>query len=247
MLPLALFRSRTFTLANVLTLLLYAALGVILFLVPLNLIQVQHYTATAAGAALLPFPLIVFTLSRWSGGLVARIGSRLPLSAGPALAALGVGLYARPGIGGSYWLTFFPAVVVLGFGMAVTVAPLTTTVMSAVDNRHAGVASGVNNAVARVAGLLAVALFGVLLARTFDVRVRPRLEVLGLTREAMTDVARELPKMAGADVQDVAMEPRQRAAVRQAIDDAFVSAYRVVMIGAAALALAAAAFGGAIR
>jgi hypothetical protein len=138
-------------------------------------------------------------------------------------------------------------VVVLGFGMAVTVAPLTTTVMRAVDSRHAGVASGVNNAIARVAGLLAVALFGVLLARTFDVRVKPRLEGLGLTREAMTDVARELPKMAGADLQDVAMEPRQRAAVRQAIDDAFVSAYRVVMIGAAALALAAAAFGGAIR
>jgi EmrB/QacA subfamily drug resistance transporter len=247
MLPLALFRSRTFTLANFLTLLLYAALAVILFLVPLNLIQVQHYTATAAGAALLPFPLIMFTLSRWSGGLVARIGSRLPLTVGPALAALGVGLYARPGIGGSYWLTFFPAVVVLGFGMAVTVAPLTTTVMSAVDSRHAGVASGVNNAVARVAGLLAVALFGVLLARTFDVRVRPRLEGLGLTRESMADVARELPKMAGADVQTMAIGPRQRAAVRQAIDDSFVSAFRMVMIGAAALALAAAAFGGAIR
>jgi hypothetical protein len=156
-------------------------------------------------------------------------------------------MYARPGIGGSYWLTFFPAVVVLGFGMAVTVAPLTTTVMSAVDNRHAGVASGVNNAVARIASLLAIALFGVLLARTFDMRVRPRLEGLGLTGAAMTDVARELPKMAGADLQTVAIEPRQRADVRLAIDDTFVSAYRVVMIGAAALALAAAAFGGAIR
>jgi EmrB/QacA subfamily drug resistance transporter len=247
MLPLGLFRSRTFALANLLTLLLYAALGVILFLVPLNLIQVQHYTATAAGAALLPFPVIMFTLSRWSGGLVARIGSRLPLAAGPALAALGLALYARPAVGGSYWLTFFPAVVVLGFGMAVTVAPLTTTAMSAVDNRHAGVASGVNNAVARVASLLAIALFGVLFARTFDTHVRPRLEGLGLTRAAMTDVARELPKMAGADVQAVVMEPRQRAAVRQAIDDAFVSAFRVVTIGAAALALAAAAVGGAIR
>jgi EmrB/QacA subfamily drug resistance transporter len=247
MLPLGLFRSRTFALANLLTLLLYAALGVILFLVPLNLIQVQHYTATAAGAALLPFPVIMFTLSRWSGGLVARIGSRLPLAVGPALAALGLALYARPAVGGSYWLTFFPAVVVLGFGMAVTVAPLTTTAMSAVDNRHAGVASGVNNAVARVASLLAIALFGVLFARTFDTHVRPRLEGLGLTGAAMTDVARELPKMAGADVQAVAMEPWQRAAVRQAIDDAFVSAFRVITIGAAALALAAAAFGGAIR
>jgi hypothetical protein len=119
--------------------------------------------------------------------------------------------------------------------------------MSAVDNQHAGVASGVNNAVARIASLLAIALFGVLFARTFDTRVRPRLEGLGLTRAAMTDVERELPKMAGADVQAVAIEPRQRAAVREAIDDAFVSAFRVVMIGAVALALAAAAFGGAIR
>ena len=247
MLPLALFGSRMFTLANLLTLLLYAALGVVLFLVPLNLIQVQHYAATAAGAALLPFPLIMFTLSRWSGGLVARIGSRLPLTVGPVIAALGLGLYARPGIGGSYWATFFPAVVVLAFGMAVTVAPLTTTVMGAVDDRHAGVASGVNNAVARVASLLAIAVFGVVLARTFDAQVQPRLERLGLTSAASTDVARELPKMAGADVQAVAMEPRQRAAVRQAIDDAFVFAFRMVMIGVATLALAAAAFGAAIR
>ena len=248
MLPLALFRSRPFALANVLTLLLYAALGVILFLVPLNLIQVQHYTATAAGAALLPLPVIMFALSRWSGSLVARIGSRLPLTIGPATAAVGFALYARPGIGGTYWTTFFPAVVVLAFGMAVTVAPLTTTVMGAVDPRHAGVASGINNAVARVAGLLAIAVFGVLFARTFEVHVRPRLDHLTLSPPAREDVDRELPKMAGADIMRVpSIPPPERPVVRAIIDQGFVVAFRLVMIGAAGLALAAASFGNAIR
>jgi EmrB/QacA subfamily drug resistance transporter len=248
MVPLALFRSRTFTLTNALTLLLYGALSMVMFLVPLNLIQVQHYTATAAGAALLPFPLIMFALSRWSGGLVARTGSRLPLTVGPAIAALGLALYARPGIGGSYWMTFFPAVVVLGFGMAVTVAPLTTTVMGAVDPRHAGVASGVNNAVARIAGLVAIAVFGVMLARIFEAQVRPRLEALALPRSAGSDLDRELPKMAGADVSQLSsVPPAQRMLVRTIIDEGFVFAFRLVMIGTAALALAAAAAGRAIH
>ena len=126
----------------------------------------------------------MFALSRWSGGLVARVGSRLPLTIGPAIAALGIALYARPGIGGSYWTTFFPAVVVLGFGMAMTVAPLTTTVMAAVDARHAGVASGMNNAVARVAGLIAIAVSVVVLARTFDARVRRELDHLRWPRRS---------------------------------------------------------------
>jgi len=248
MLPLALFRSRPFSFANVLTLLLYAALSVAFFLAPLNLIQVQHYTATAAGAALLPFPLIMFALSRWSGGLVARVGSRLPLTVGPGIAALGLALYTRPGIGGTYWTTFFPAVVVLGFGMAVTVAPLTTTVMSAVDPRHAGAASGVNNAVARVAGLLAIAVFGVVLARTFDERVRPRLDHLTLSSHARAEIDRQLRKIAGADVTQVSsIPPPERRVVRATIDEEFVFAFRLVMFGAAGLALAAAGFGTTIR
>ena len=180
MLPLHLFRSRTFTLTNVLTLLLYGALGVVLFLLPLELIQVQHYTALEAGAALVPLAIIMFGLSRWAGGLIVRVGARLPLTVGPVIAAVGIGLLARAGMADSYWSTIFPAVCLLGFGMTITVAPLTTAVMGAVETAHSGVASGINNTVARVAGLLTIAIFGVVLARAFDAQVQPRLEHLAL-------------------------------------------------------------------
>jgi EmrB/QacA subfamily drug resistance transporter len=247
MLPLDLFRSRSFTLANGLTLLLYGALGVVMFLLPLYLIQVQQYSATEAGAALVPFAIIMFALSRWAGGLVARVDPKIPLTAGPIIAAVGVALFARSGMSGSYWSTVFPAVCLLGLGMAVTVAPLTTTVMGAVDSHHAGVASGINNTVARVAGLLTIAVFGVLLANRFDTSVRPRLERLALPPAIATQVVAELPKMAGAELKNVSTEPAQRAAIRRAIEEAFVEGFRVVMLGSAILALAAAGFGAGIR
>jgi MFS family permease len=125
------------------------------------LINVHHYSPTEAGAALLPFIFIMVAASRWSGGLVARIGPRTPLILGSILAGMGFLAYALPGTDGSYWTTFFPAATVLGFGGALFVAPLTTTVMDSVGVEHSGVASGINNAVARTAGLLGVAVLGV--------------------------------------------------------------------------------------
>jgi hypothetical protein len=246
MLPLNLFRSRTFTLANLLTLLLYGALTAVFWLVPLNLIQVQHYSATAAGAALLPLPLLLFLLSPWAGGFVNRVGSRLPLTIGPIVAAVGLALFTRTGSGGTYWTTFFPAVSILGLGMALVVAPLTTTAMGAVEAQHAGVASGVNNAIARVAGLIAIAVFGILLTRSFDRTVHAALDGLELTPAGRASINRELPKLAGAEI-GAALEPDQRAAARRAIDDSFVSSFGVIMTVAAGVALAAAAAGALIR
>jgi EmrB/QacA subfamily drug resistance transporter len=156
-----LFASRDFSAANIYTFFLYGALGGSLYFVPFVLINIHQYTPTAAGAALLPFVIIMVAASRWSGGLVARIGARTPLLLGGIVAGLGFVAYALPGTGGSYWTTFFPAAVILGCGGALFVAPLTTTVMNSVPVEHAGVASGVNNAVARTAGLVGIAVLGV--------------------------------------------------------------------------------------
>jgi EmrB/QacA subfamily drug resistance transporter len=156
-----LFASRDFSAANIYTFFLYTAIGGSLYFVPFVLINVHHYSPTEAGAALLPFIFIMVVASRWSGGLVARIGERKPLILGGIIAGFGFLAYALPGNDGSYWTTFFPAAMILGCGGALFVAPLTTTVMNSVPVEHSGVASGVNNAVARTAGLIGVAVLGV--------------------------------------------------------------------------------------
>lgn len=240
MLPLSLFRSRTFTGANLLTFLLYGALGGTLFFLPLNLIQVQRYSPTAAGAALLPLILIIFLLSRWSGALVQRHGAKIPLIIGPLLAAAGFALFVLPGVGGAYWTTFFPAIVVLGIGMAVSVAPLTTTVMNSVGREWVGVASGVNNAVSRTAGLLAIAVLGIVIAHVFDRSLDSRLAKLDASPSVKQSLDAQRGRLAGVELPESIPAPT-RELMTNAIKRSFVDGFRAVMLTGAALALGSAA------
>ena len=241
MLPFSLFRSRTFTGANLLTLLLYAALGGALFFLPFNLIRVQGYSPTAAGAANLPFVLIMFTLSRWSGGLVARYGAKIPLVIGPLIAAAGFVLFSLPGIGGSYWTTFFPAVVVLGIGMAVAVAPLTTAVMGSVDPQRTGIASGINNAVARTAGLLAIAVLGIVALATFAASLDSNLNALALPPGVRAALVAQQNKLLGITIPS-GLSSATHVMIQNTISESFVTSFRVIMLIGAALALASALF-----
>jgi MFS family permease len=232
MLPLELFRSKTFRGANLVTLLLYAAISSVMFFLPLELIQVQHYSPTEAGAATLPTILLIFLLSRWSGGLIVRYGAKLPLMVGPMIAAVGFALFTRAGGVGSYWSGVFPAVVVMGIGMAVSVAPLTTAVMSSVDQGRTGVASGVNNAVSRVGGLLAIAVMGFVFSVVFDRQLDRGLDALSITGAERQQVDAQRAKRAAAQTDD--------ARVRRLLDDSFVASYDVVLWLAAGLAVASA-------
>lgn len=239
MVPLALFRSRAFLGANILTLFLYATIGIFFFLFPMDLIQVQGYSATATGSTLLPMILLMFLLSRWSGGLVKRYGGRVPLIIGPFIVAAGFILFAVARTEGSYWKTYFPASLVFGFGLAVTVAPLTTVVMNSVDQRRVGTASGINNAVARVAGVLAIAVLGIVMMRNFDAHLDRHLAALSLPPNIAHDIRSKevdlaaLKPPAGLDADTV-------SAIQAAISESFAFGFRVVLLCCAGLSIGSA-------
>lgn len=231
--PLDLFSNRSFAGANLLTFFLYGALSSVLYYVPLNLIQVQGYSPTAAGAAMLPLVTVMFLLARWAGSLIERTGPRVPLIAGPLLASLGYALLAQTGLSGSYWSACFPAMVVLGLGMTISVAPLTTVVMSSVDRKRTGAASGVNNAVSQTAGLLALAITAPLFFYVFSSSLNR-----GLVRDSVgTEAIREVWPQRGRLAAIQTVDPRARTA----IDDAFVSGFRRIAFIASVSAVVAAA------
>ncbi|HEY6764249.1 MAG TPA: MFS transporter [Candidatus Sulfotelmatobacter sp.] len=241
MVPISIFKSRAFLGANLLTLFLYAAIGIFFFLFPLTLMQVYSYSATAAGAATLPMILLLFLLSRWSGGLVSRYGGKIPLTLGPLLIAAGFVLFAALVGTGSYWRTFFPASLILGLGMAITVAPLTTVVMGSVDQNHAGSASGINNAVSRLAGVLAIAIFGILMVNTFSSHLERRLARLSLPIGVVQEIQSRKTQLAGIEMPKN-LNTNAVPPLQSAISESFLAGFRLVLMCCAGLAVGSSIF-----
>lgn len=240
MMPLWLFRSKTFTGANLLTLFLYTALSGVLFFLPFNLIRVQGYGPTAAGSALVPFVLIMFLFSRGASTLVDKFGSKLPLIVGPVLTGIGFSMFAIPGAdSGNYWTAFFPAITVMSFGMTISVAPLTTTVMGAVEESHAGTASGVNNAVSRTAGLLAVAIFGFVMFVGFTRALEATIDSADFPAEARAVIQQQEGRLLDIDTSGVADE-NTRQQIDSAVKKSFIAGFRWLAYLSAGLAFAAA-------
>jgi EmrB/QacA subfamily drug resistance transporter len=236
MVPLALFRSAAFRGANLLTFCLYAALSIFFFVFPMSLIQIHGFSSTQAATAALPMILLMSSLSRWSGGLVDRYGARIPLVAGPLIAAAGFAVFASASVGGSYWKTFFPSFLILGLGMAITVAPLTTVVMSSVDQDHAGTASGINNAVSRVAGVLAIAVFGVILVTSFSSHLKQSLARIPLPPDKLQQIQASETRLAALTIPND-LDSSTVKALHSAIAYAFLAGLRLVTLICAGLAV----------
>lgn len=228
--PLGLFRSPVFSGVNLATLLLYGGLSGLFYFFPFDLIQAHGYSATRAGLAMLPFVIPLSAISRISARILTRTGPRLLLAGGTAVVVAGFALFAvlpRE----SYWSGVFPPVVLVGIGMGFVVAPLTTTVMNAVPQQHVGLASGINNAVSRIGGLLAIAAAGAVLWIAFNTALAPRLDAIHATSQQRAQVERQRTRLAGGTYND----PRVRAAITGAYD----SAFNDVALLCAALAAAA--------
>jgi MFS family permease len=240
MVPMSLFRSRDFSGANLVTLLFYMALTGSLYLLPFLMMQVHGYSAFVAGSVFLPFVAMAFLLGRLSGRICARFGARLPLVVASLAVSAGLLLLALPGAEhGSYWTSFFPGMVVQGFGMALVITPLTTAALSSVERERSGLASGVNNAVTRMAGLLAVAVLGMILYAVFSTNLDARLERVDLSADIRAELERAKADLGAADAPE-GVGAGTEGRIERAIDESFVAGFRAVMLVSAAFALASA-------
>lgn len=229
--PLSFFKSRVFSAVNMSTFLLYGALSIVFYFLPFNLIQVQGFSATQAGAANLPFIFIIFLFSRWSGGLYDKVGARLPIAVGSIISGLGfLALGFMPGLDASYWKDFLPGLILFGLGMSLCIAPLTTAVLGAVPDKFSGLASGVNNAVTRLAGLVGIAIMTAMIVMWFH----HYLEMALVNMPMNVGLKEELLSRS----QDLAGLQGHSKEVDGIIRVAYLESFKSVMISSALLALA---------
>ncbi len=244
MMPLSLFRSPIFSGANLLTLFLYAGLQGSLFFFSLNLIQAQGYPESIAGFATLPFAILLIVMSRQSGAIADRIGPRIPLTVGSIIVGVGFAALALPGLTdgpSSYWWTYFPGMMLIGFGMGIVVAPLTTAVMGSVPQHQSGTASGINNAASRTAGVLAIAIIGAVVLIQFNTTLDNRISTLGLSEANTQALMAQASELGNVQVPEGVAEA-DAPAVQRAIALAFVDVFRTASWIGAVLAWASAVF-----
>lgn len=242
MLPLSLFKSRLFSGANLLTFLLYGALGAVGYFVPQNLLLIQGFSPLEAGAALLPLTVLLGLLSRSVGGMAAKRGPRAFLTLGPILTGVGLALLALPGVGANYWSGFLPGVTMMGLGMALVVSPLVSVIFATVDVNQSGIASGVNTAVARAASLMAIAGLGLLVTTGFSSSLSKRLENLNTPPQIRSALVQNVSKLAALEVPKNTA-PALKDSLEAAIKSSYVDGYRQMMLLAALLALLSGAVG----
>lgn len=235
--PLHLFRNRAFSGINLMTLLHYTGLSSIFFFLTLNFQQAQGYSAFVAGLAQLPIPLCLFLVSRQAGWLTDRVGPLRVMTAGVLLAGGSFLLLTLPGVGANYWTGFLPAELLFGVGNGLTFVPLTAIALGSLPSRYSGIASGLNNAVARVAQMLAVAVFGMLMTATFRASLAERVDALVLDPGARARLFAEAGRL-GATQPPPGLAPELTAAVAAAIRLAFVDGFRQILVIAFALVLA---------
>jgi MFS family permease len=236
MIPLRLFRSSTFTGANLITLMLYGALGGVFFFLPFALIQVYGYSATGAGATLLPIILLLFALSRWAGGLADRYGAKVLMMIGPAVCTAGYVLIALLQGKGSFFVTFFPGIIVLGVGLSLSVAPLTTAVMNAVHVSYSGTASGINNAISRVAALVAIAVLGIIILHAFNSHLDLGMDAREIPQAVRDPLQAERIKLAGAEIPPE-VGPEMKASLESLVRESYIGGFKLILYLSAAISL----------